>query len=276
MNTKKESLAWSSQLLSDPLDNTTHVVTFPLSIPDSEMPLARACLSADEQQRADRYVFEDVRDRFVVCRFRVRQLLGKLLGIEPQDVRFAYSQWGKPKLETLGQQLATVAAGVQVHFNVSHSGEAGALAVSRMPVGIDVEVTQKRFDYRSIISLVVSEHERGSWNDIAETRRDYEMMRLWVCKEALLKAMGLGIAEGLMRVGFPLPIPTEAFVPSQIGAELLLHLEDDGTCAMNNWIDTHAWRLQMLSSPPDRFLAIATAHSQSSIVARTFESMSLA
>lgn len=275
MDSKKAQLGWSAEILSDPLDSTTHVVTFPLTVPDAEMQLAKGCLSPDEQQRAERYVFEDVRNRFVVCRYRVRQLLGKLLGLKPQEVKFAYSQWGKPKLEAREQRLAAVPPGVQVHFNVSHSGDTGALAVSRLPVGVDVEVLQKKFDYRSIMSLVVSEHEKRDWNAISESRRDHEMMRLWVCKEALLKAMGLGIAEGLERVGFPLPIPSESFVPSQIGAELLLHLDDDGTCSMNNWIDTNTWLLQMLPSPPGSFLAIATARSQSNVVARTIDQFAI-
>ncbi len=260
-------------MLTDIQSRDTHVISFPLTIEPDAYKLALVSLTPDELARAKRFVFDDVRRRFVVCRFRVRQLLAELLRILPAEVRFAYSQWGKPELADSMQKHVSATGHVgQIRFNISNSGDLGVLAVSRSPVGIDVEVVQQRFSYRSILSQVVSPLEQVSWEQIRAVDRDEAMMRLWVCKEALLKAMGLGIAEGLMQVSFPLPIPSEMFMPTLIGPELLMHLDDDGTCRMNNWIDRENWRLQMLPSDPDAFLAVATTKSQSNIVIHDFDS----
>lgn len=260
-------LTWEAEMLADVQTCDTHVMSFPLIVHPDEYHRAFEALTPDEQSRADRFVFDEVRRRFVVCRYRVRQLLAKLLEIVAADVRFAYSQWGKPRLADSMQKHASASGRVlPVCFNISNSGDLGVLAVSRSPVGVDVEVLERRFSHRSIESQVVSPKERDGWDQIKAVDRDDAMMRLWVCKEALLKAMGLGIAEGLQQVSFPLPIPHEPFVPLGIGPELLMHLDDDGTCRMNDWIDCDCWRLQMLPSDPGTFLAIATAKSQSNIV----------
>lgn len=254
-------------MLADPRSRNTHVVIFPLTIGPDEYELAHVALTRDEQQRAARFVFDDVRRRFVVCRYRVRQLLAKLVRVQACDIRFAYSQWGKPELAASMKEHLDAAGHIgPMRFNVSNSGELGALAVSRLPVGIDLEVIQQRFSHRSIESQVISPQERPTWEQIKAVERDDAMMRLWVCKEALLKAMGLGIAEGLQQVSFPLPIPNGEFEPARIGAELLMHLDDDGSCRMNDWIDADCWRLQMLPTDPGTYLSVATSKTCSNIV----------
>jgi hypothetical protein len=88
-------------------------------------------------------------------------------------------------------------------------------------------------------------------------------MRLWVCKEALLKAMGLGIAEGLRQTSFPLPIPTrDSFCPSSIEAALQMHLDDDGTCRSNHFTDATAWEMQVIEPGPEYFLSTAISASR--------------
>ncbi|GAB5402440.1 MAG: hypothetical protein Aurels2KO_06710 [Aureliella sp.] len=254
-------------MLADVQSRDTHVVTFPLTIQPGAYELAMDALTPDEVARAKRFVFDDVRRRFVVCRFRVRQLLAKLLNATAGEVRFSYSKWGKPELASSMQKHASAPGHVTpIRFNVSNSGETGVLAVSRLPVGIDVEVVQQRFSHRSILSQVVSPRELNAWEQIPPIDRDAAMMQLWVCKEALLKAMGLGIAEGLQQVSFPLPIPSTVFAPTHIGPELLMHLDDDGTCRTTDWIDSDCWRLQILPSEQGTYLAIATAKSQANVV----------
>ena len=180
-----------------------------------------------------------------MCRSNLRHLLAKEMGIEAADVAFRYERWGKPQLVQTGKPA--------LHFNVSHSGEWALIALAQVPVGVDLEVINQRTQYRSIASQILSDRERLVWQELPPLLQETTTLRLWVCKEALLKAMGLGIAEGLKQVSFPLPLPDdgELFPPEYIDGLLQMHLEDDGTCQQNHWIDSRAWRLQLLDVLPN-------------------------
>lgn len=90
-----------------------------------------ASLSPDERRKADRFVFQDARERFVLARGAVRHILASYLQVETEEVTFLYGGNGKPHL---GQGAA------DLRFNVSHSGRLVAIVVAMgRDVGIDVE-----------------------------------------------------------------------------------------------------------------------------------------
>ncbi|MCC7335653.1 MAG: 4'-phosphopantetheinyl transferase superfamily protein [Pirellulaceae bacterium] len=238
--------------LSYDLSSKREAQLFAFSLAASEPQLAEAerVLNAEELARANRFVHADVRRRFIVCRSRLRHLLARELGISAAQVEFRYEQWGKPQLRQ------SVAADLQ--FNVSHSGDWGLIVLARVAVGVDLELLNDRFEYRGIATQILSSRERTAWERLPPAVQANETLRLWVCKEALLKAMGLGIAEGLQQVSFPIPLPShgEAFSPESISGVLQMRLEDDGTCARNHWIDSRAWRLQLLDMLPNCHMAV--------------------
>lgn len=244
-------MEFSPRTFLEPLSlSRAHIVSFSLDVGQAEYERLNATLAKDELARADRFLLPEIRKRFVVCRGRTRTLLAQLTGQSAAEIQFEYEQWGKPRLRT-GRTSP-------LQFNVSHSGDWALLAVAASPVGIDLEVQQARFRYRSIASQVISPQEQAAWNAVPARDRDAAMMRLWVCKEALLKAMGLGIAEGLQQIAFPLPIPeSQVFEPTAIASALQLHIEDDGSCRTNNWIDPSSWRMQLLQAIPGTYAAIA-------------------
>ena len=215
-----------------------------LSATESELADAERVLNAVEMSRANRFVHADVRRRFIMCRSKLRHLLAQELGILAADVAFRYERWGKPQLAQTQRP--------PLHFNVSHSGEQALIVVAQVPVGIDLEVVNPRTQIRAIASQIVSSRERPSWQKLPPPQQETTTWQMWVCKEALLKAMGLGIAEGLRQVSLPLPLPIDggSFSPDYIDGALQMHLEDDGTCQQNHWIDSRAWRLQLLDILP--------------------------
>jgi phosphopantetheinyl transferase len=85
---------------------------------------------------------------------------------------------GKPQL-----------VGGAVHFNASRSGELAVVAVSDVPVGVDVE------QHRAIADPAA--FARRFYFDTTDQR---ELMRLWCRKEAWLKARGIGLAGVAERV----------------------------------------------------------------------------
>lgn len=234
----------------------------PLSSPSSIARLTSVCLTATAEQlsqaeqvlnaqemsRANRFVHADVRRRFIMCRSQLRHLLAQELDIAASEVTFRYERWGKPQLALTSRP--------PLHFNVSHSGESALIVVAQVPVGVDLELINERTQIRALASQILSDRERLVWQKLPPLQQEASTWRLWVCKEALLKAMGLGIAEGLKQVSLPLPLPPplpsdgEQFSPEHIDGALQMHLEDDGTCRQNHWIDSRAWRLQLLDSFP--------------------------
>lgn len=241
-------------LTLEPLElDQAHVWIVPLDEPQERYESCRQLINAEEWARAERFVTQELRQRFVICRGQLRRLLGRYLDVDADAVRFAYSQWGKPTLENSppGRE--------GIHFNVSHSGDWALIALACSPIGVDLEAPNRRVRYRSIASQVLSPEEHPNWNAMSAVNQELATMHLWVCKEAILKALGLGIAEGLRKISFPMPPPTsEPFAPTQIDSSLLLHLDDDGSCRMNSWTDVTTWRVRLLDAIVNCNSALAT------------------
>lgn len=241
---------FSEQMQRPPALDEVLVALVSLSAGDPEVLQCEQLLSRDELLRANRFVLPAVRRRFVVCRARLRQWLGKVLNTPPQQLRFAYGKWGKPEL--------AVSPVPRLEFSVSHSGDWGVIALARAAVGIDLEIAERPFDYRSIATQVLSPSEQLCFEQLPIAKRDQEMLRLWVCKEAILKAMGLGVAEGLRQVSLPIPMPEEAeFEPVAIDPNLQMHVDEDGSCRRVHWTDPQSWRLRLLSLLPASQAALA-------------------
>lgn len=123
-----------------------------------------------------------------------RSLIGELLsrysihafsGMDVRDVRIHTSEKGKPYLDEHHG----------IHFNVSHSGDIVACAVSRSDVGIDVEHHRK-------VNLRVAERffSASEYQDLmalAEPERQEFFFILWTIKESYLKAIGSGLTKNL-------------------------------------------------------------------------------
>jgi hypothetical protein len=109
-----------------------------------------------------------------------------------------------------------------------------------------------------------------AWSNVGKANLDVEIMRLWVCKESFLKAAGLGIAEGLRSIDFPLPIELDgAFTLERIDGALQIHLDEDASCGRNSWLDPNSWRVRILEPGPQRYLGLCCARSETKV--RCFE-----
>lgn len=239
--------------------NPTIVYQIPLLLAD-ELQSARKLLSADELLRADRYVVDRPRLQFMTCRAALRKILAAKVGCDPAELRFGYSELGKPSIDTTRTPLSAAGrtAAQSLHFSVSHSGCWGLVAVSTEMVGIDIEQLQPGIQARSLKSQVASPAEEVPWNALPAKFHAEQIIRLWVCKEALLKALGLGIAECLQQVSFDLPIEHPGqFCPKQIAPAVQLHLDEPGSCSLHRSLIHSNWSVQTLAIAPDYFAAVA-------------------
>lgn len=79
-----------------------------------------------------------------------------------------------------------------IHFNISHSGEYVAVALSEKPVGVDIEKI-KEYNY-DVLKRVCNEKELIQIEESLD--KASEFIKLWTQKEAVLKMKGCGIAKG--------------------------------------------------------------------------------
>jgi len=168
-------------------DDAVEVVVARLDVePDAADALA-SWLDHKERQRASRFQFERDRQRFIVARGRLRQLLAARLDTEPQSVELSYGTHGKPV-------LARGSATQDWRFNVSHSGDVAVFAFCRgREVGIDVEAVHSIHFPDAIAAHFFSRNELKAYLALDAQDKELGFFHCWTRKEAFIKALGDGL-----------------------------------------------------------------------------------
>jgi 4'-phosphopantetheinyl transferase len=144
-------------------------------------------LSPDEQSRATRLRIPAKADEFVLGRASLRQILALYQNCATAELAFRYGRQGKPSLAVDG--------GVDLHFNLAHSGTWMLLAVTADgPVGIDLERIDTALDFVPLARRYFSAAEQEILQYAEPSRRRRTFYRLWTRKEAYLKGRGGGFA----------------------------------------------------------------------------------
>lgn len=172
------------------VDDVT-VVGTELDVADAELAALRTLLSAPEQAIADRYKSDRDRAHAIVARGRLRQLLGRRLGIAPAAVELAAAEHGKP---TLG----AAHRGSKLAFNLSHSGSLAVYAFTpRRAVGIDIEKLRDIPDADRLAARFFSKVENEAFRAVGADTRNLTFLACWTRKEAFVKAIGEGLSHPL-------------------------------------------------------------------------------
>ena len=167
--------------------------TFPLNLPEAPRQRLRALLNDEERARADRFIFEIHRNRFICAHGLLRTLLGQVLGVPPEDVAFATEAGGKPILATALQTRPE-----RLHFNLSHSGDYGLLGVSwGRVIGVDLEILRSTTDHAALARRCFSADEVADWKALPPAEREDGFFLAWTRKEAFIKATGEGLRREL-------------------------------------------------------------------------------
>jgi 4'-phosphopantetheinyl transferase len=194
-----------------------------------------ATLSADERERAGRYLFDKHRWRFIVGRAAQRLILAKYIAVSPADIEFTYSPLGKPA-------LAECADAGNLKFNVSNSGDMAVIAITLgTELGVDVERIRDNIDYDGLAHRYFAAEERDKLRQLPEELRLAGFFDCWTRKEAFLKAIGKGLT-------YPLDRAIVSVGPSEPCR--LLSLDGDTAAAA-------AWSLIPLVPAPGYVAAIA-------------------
>jgi len=144
-------------------------------------------LSLEEKARADRFHFANDRNRFVVARGLLRELLGGYLHQAPANLEFSYGEHGKPF-------LAGGNASSGFCFNLSHTSEMAVYAIAKdRNLGIDVEHVRADSAGEDIARRYFSVREVTDLLALPPDARVEGFFHCWTRKEAYLKATGMGL-----------------------------------------------------------------------------------
>lgn len=161
-------------------------------------------LSDDERLRLIRFHTVAQRERFIVGRGLLRELLGQRVGYEPTALRFHYGTCGKPTL--MGDRDA-----LPFYFNLAHSGDRLLIAMTRCgEVGVDIEALPVQIDLAFMARRILTPRERAHWTALPIASRTRALLTYWTRKEAYLKGIGCGLARRLNEINVSATTPRDA------------------------------------------------------------------
>lgn len=144
-------------------------------------------LSKDEQDRVTRLQFDSHQHRAIASRGVLRSILGRYLNCDPKVIEFQYGTHGKPRVN--------VSSLPNLEFNLSHSEDLIICAIALQPIGIDVEFFREMTHRDQLIKRYFSVQEQATLNALSAEAQHQAFFYYWTAKEAMLKAVGLGISD---------------------------------------------------------------------------------
>jgi len=170
-----------------------HVWRFSLLADTPTQVRYRGLLSAAELRQVSRFHFERDRRRFVVRRALLRQLLAGYRNGAAQTIRFITSSCGKPEIEGAAESSG-------LRFSCSHSEDVGLVAVARgRELGLDLERHRPPDSSLEAVAGFFAPSEREALRRVPSEQWTGTFFDCWTCKEAFVKALGLGLSFPLDR-----------------------------------------------------------------------------
>ncbi|MGV8940246.1 MAG: 4'-phosphopantetheinyl transferase family protein [Lysobacter sp.] len=123
--------------------------------------------------------------------------------------------------------------GDEVWTSLSHADHVIAVAVSiDRPVGIDIEPTQRSHSMADIVERVCHPDEVARLTDQPQRDTEIALLELWVAKEALLKAAGIGLEVEMDQFAIDAAQTCEALGPARHLTSRLLDAGDGWVAAV--------------------------------------------
>lgn len=154
--------------------------------------------SAAEFERAEKFLFERDRSAYLAAHGLLRHALSAAQpGRAPAAWRFRASPYGKPELHE--------ACASRLRFNLSHCAtRVNCVVCPQLDCGIDVEPLARRLGKPASDLHFLAPAEQAWLAGQPEGGREGLGMRFWTLKEALAKAVGLGLHLPFAQLEFEL------------------------------------------------------------------------
>jgi 4'-phosphopantetheinyl transferase len=135
----------------------------------------------------------------------IEKALARYLGVPSEDVVVRRTPSGKPE-----------PADARFSVSLAHGGEVALVAVALdTPIGVDVEPLREGIESWSLVSQALTPEEQARLEALPVTRRGESFLATWARKEALLKAVGVGLGVDPRLI--ELDGSTVVAVPPQLG-----------------------------------------------------------
>jgi|CXWL01.1.fsa_nt_gi 4'-phosphopantetheinyl transferase len=184
-----ESIAtagWSAPIAME--SRIVHVWGFSLEGHSAFVEQCRSWLSKDEQERAVRFVRQEDQVRFVLAHGGLRAVLGRYLDRDPDAIELDRSEGGKPFVRKERRSESAIT------FNLSHAHGRALIAISKgLEVGVDLERIRSEVEVEKLSQRYFAPSEHATIMRLTQEQRAAKFFRLWVAKEAVLKAQGVGL-----------------------------------------------------------------------------------
>lgn len=138
---------------------------------------------------------------------RLRYILSRYLALSPPDIGIQRVSTGRPEIVSPEE--------TGLRFSLAHSGNYGLLAASRMTVGIDLENIRPSVDANALSARFFTRNESESIASLPADERVEAFFRVWVRKEAYLKAACGRVPAGLSKC----EVSTDAADPRVLATE---------------------------------------------------------
>ena len=197
---------------------------------------AAAVLSDEERAQYHRFHFShDARD-YAAAHALLRHSLSGAAPRPPASWRFEKTPAGKPFLVGAGADAPS--------FSLSHTTGMVACAITDgADIGVDVEGVDRRVNADDIAARFFAPSEAAWLRAQDEGMRRDRFFDLWTLKEALVKALGAGMAMSLASLAFSV----------QPGGSVTLEAPAD--------VDASAWQFGLFAPGPGHRLAVAVRRS---------------
>ena len=150
----------------------------PVGIVPSDDELRRVAGMLDERRAA----------HVLASRVWLRVILGRYLGLDAADVQLSRSTGGKP----------LIVDGGDLCFSLSRSAGLALIALTRgRPLGVDLERIRADLDHERLLQRFFAPGEVEAVRNLPLPARLDAFFGLWARKEAVVKASGAGLSEGL-------------------------------------------------------------------------------
>jgi len=127
-------------------------------------------------------------------RFYLRLLLGAYLGLPGKDIHITRRIKGRPELDS------SLTKG-KLDFSVARSNGCYLIGISNgATIGVDLEIADRQAgNPMALARRYFSKAEATALAELKDEQLQRAFMHTWACKEAIVKANGLGIANQLCR-----------------------------------------------------------------------------
>lgn len=171
---------------------TVTLVALP-PVPDAD---DLALLSPSEREQAARFARLVDGAAFITARATLRRLLASATGLGAAELPLERDTRGRPYLAADGHDT--------MDFNLSHSGALAAIGIAfGGRIGVDVEIHGTVRAIRDLVPQVMGPREAEVLSRLTGDAFAREFYECWTRKEAVIKALGIGLEFPLQSIDVP-------------------------------------------------------------------------